>query len=280
MSKYIFICVCLAAACTANFTSAQSRALSVKTVVIAVKGSVTFDDITLRKGDTVTLSTGDTNSLKFTHPTDWIKLMNPSTKKVFTLYRQKQFSCYNCLGTRGKKQFPRPPSDLRSYFDRGTIFLFETDTIILKTVTSLSKPEPIPLFEVTFSGKVYGREAGSHDTILVSREHLYGFIHGEMENVHPFKSLAADSVRLVYLDPETKAFTGTSFPYARVLFFVDMVPFLQRMDLTEEGIFRELTDSFVDLSEISRVNSFADDHEAALWLREKIRSAMVLTDQP
>ena len=159
------------------------------------------------------------------------------------------------------------------------IFLFETDTIILRSLSDLSESESIPFFQVTFSGKVYNRKAGSPDTIFISRENLYDFIPEGLETVHPFRSLVADSVRLVFFNTETNRFDPPSCPYAQILFFHDMVSFLQGMDLTEEEVFRELTDSFADLSVISRVNNLADDNEAALWLKRKIRLAMISADR-
>jgi len=103
-----------------------------KVKVMAVNGTVLFKGKPLTKYDTIEFvaNTSAVSQLKFFSATDWVKVMEISTKNLYTFFRQKRYGCIGCLGTKGGGTYINNDLDLLKYFGRNSIFLFGPDTLI------------------------------------------------------------------------------------------------------------------------------------------------------
>lgn len=237
--------------------------------VIAIKGSVIFNDTKLKKGDKIQFKpgVGPFDQLKFSNNTDWIRLMEVKTNKVYQYYYQKKYSCSNCLFTRELSIYSDTKDHFIDFFKRNPIFLFEEDTIILKYGSQKTGDNYFAAFQVVLNGKKYMRNVGEPDSINISYQSLFGF--SEMKKI-TCPSFKTDSIGLIFYNKNTKKEINHGLPYFHIIFFNDAVKFLKEMGLNSEEIYNELTDNYIDLKYLAKDRDFDDTETAKRWLKKEI----------
>lgn len=270
MKRYFFIMVIILTVNSIVLASVPAQENPKGLVeVIALKGSVVFEDMKLKKGDKFQFKADISpfNQLKFSSNTDWIRVIEVKTNKIFQFYYQKKYSCSNCLFTRELSTIPDKKDSLFNLFNRNPIFLFETDTIVFKNWSINSGDNNIVEFQVVLNGKKIKRHAGTSDSIAISYQSLYGF--AEKKKIF-CPSFQTDSIGLICYDKKTKKESCYGLPYFHVIFLNDAVIFLKQMGLNSEEIFNELTVNYVDLKYLSSDKGFDDIETTKRWLKKEI----------
>lgn len=240
-----------------------------KVEVLAIRGKVVFGGSELRRGDNFEFKPGISamDQLKFSSATDWIKLMEINSNKVYHYYRQKKYACNNCLFTRGvffKFSSRVDPSD---YFNRRLFFLFEPDTILLLRKSINFNPNNVPIFQIIVNDKIYNRVVGSQDTIIISHDNLFGFADEE-QILWP--SFNTDSIRLSYYDKITHIQTIPVIPWFHIKFIEDAIPFFHNMEMTSEEICNELIENYIDLKYLTERKGFDNTEVTKKWLKDNL----------
>ncbi len=240
-----------------------------KVEVLAIRGKVVYNGSELRRGDNFEFKPDISvmDQLTFSSETDWIKLIEVNSRKVYHYYKQKKYACNNCLFTRGvflKFNSRVDPSD---YFGRKLIFLFEPDTILLLKKSIDFNPNNVPIFQISVNEKIYNRVVGSHDTIILSHDKLFGFADEE-QILWP--SFQTDSIRLSYYDKITRIQTIPAVPWFHIKFIEDAIPFFRNMEMSSEEICNELIENYIDIKYLTDRKGFDNIEATKKWLKEYI----------
>lgn len=248
---------------------AQQETPDGKVEVIAVKGKVVFDGSTLMKGDTIQFNseTKVMDQFVFSSTSDWIKVMEINSRKVYHFYKQKKYACGNCLFTRGLEPDNEAMVYLLRYFSLKPVFLFENDTIIYSRQKNLNDINSIAVFKIAINGKIYYRKAGNYDTIILSRDRLFGFVNeGEIS----WPSFQADSIRLFYYDKVTHKETIPELPAFQVMFVEDVVGFFLNMGMNSEEIYYELMENYIAMRYLVPEKGRGNTELAKEWVKAYI----------
>jgi hypothetical protein len=253
---------------------AQSEFPKGKVKVMATKGKVFFNGVLLKKADIIDFSTSISavNQLVFTSPTAWVKVVEGSTRKIYHFYKLKKYACANCLWTKGGDNNFNNDMDLMSFFMQKTILLFDTDTLILRGTSIKSDSITVPVFQFVINGNLHNKIVGRNDTIIISHDQLFEFTGIEKlpDSSFIIASFLVDSIRLIYYNQKDKLLINPRLPYFRIVFFKDVVNFLNKIGLNEEEIYGEMITNFVKLSIIMKNENLRNSHEAEKWLRKEI----------
>ena len=271
MRRFLSLVVIIVFAASTIRIYPQQTAPKGKLEVIAVKGSIVFKGSELKRGDRIKFNPDKSvmDQLIFSKETDWIKLMEIDSKKLSTYYKQKKYSCTNCLFTRGVFPVFELRVDPYDYFSRKLIFLFDADTILLLNSSINFNPNNVSAFQILINNKIYNRVVGSYDTIILSHDNLFGFAREE-QILWP--SFQTDSISLLYIDNLTDIKTSPAVPYFHIKFIEDAIPFFKNMEMSTEEIYNELIENYIDLKYLTARKGFKNPEETKKWIRAYIEA--------
>lgn len=270
MKKYLFFCICSVLLLPSILFSQEQLIIS-KSVVLTLKGKVLMNNKTIHHGDTIYFNEKKEAKLQFefSNSDDWIKVLELKNKKVHHFYQQKKYACKNCLGTRGFSSSLGGTISLEEYIGKRTIFLFETDTLNFYKPNRMSSKVYAAVFIIYKDGMETRKIVGNFDTIIISRHNLFGSIE-TIQSKWP--SFQTDSIKLVYMNLASNQLMVPKLPAFNVFFFEDAICFLKNIGLTDEEIFIELKDNYIDFEAITNKQNFPSYTQSEEWLRRKINN--------
>lgn len=273
---FIVLIIILTISITRIYSQQVSPSGTVK--VLAVKGSVVCNGEKLKKGDKFEFKSNvdAMNQLGFSNTSDWIKVVEMKTKKVHQYYKQKKYTCTNCLFTRGMFSNNTSKIDLHEYFSGEPIILPGLDTIILRTNNINKNSDNIAIFQIIIKGKTFDRVVGNSDTIMISRDCLFGFAD---EEKILWPSFQTDSIKLIYYNRATHEQFIPNLPYFQVRFIDDAVHFFLNMKMDSDEIYNELIENYIDLKYLAINKGFSNLKDTSNWLKEYIETLLSKSDR-
>lgn len=240
--------------------------------VVAVKGNVSFNSKQLALNDVfeITKVSDLTQSLRFSSAYDWVKARNTETNEVKSFYVKQPQECIGCMGTRGANEI-NSDIELINYFSK-PILVFDADTLVLNKTSFRTNENIIAMwvFEIPeISDTPFYTYAGKNDTLFISHEMMFREIN---QDSLLYPSFYLKNIRLAIHNINTKdTIFFTDIQNINIYFFPDIVKYLYRMGLTEDEVFQEIINDYIDVQTILDKNTHLNSgDEARTWLKEKI----------